>query len=205
MQFPGYRILIFARAPVPGTCKTRLVPALGEWGAARLSGALTLHLLAMLDEARVAPAILCCTPDCGHPLFQRRGEEKWVQRGNDLGERMLDAVGRALEEAGRVLLLGTDCPVLLAGYLEKAFRALERSDVVIGPAEDGGYVLLGLKKLDASLFRGIAWGTSAVLDQTLERVAELEWRYELLETLWDVDRPEDLMRLRRDFPAIFSG
>jgi len=151
VQFPGYRILIFAKAPVPGTCKTRLVPALSEWGAAGLSGALTLHLLAMLGEARVAPAILCCTPDCGHPLFQRRGEEKWVQRGNDLGERMLDAAGRALEEAGRVLLVGTDCPALSAGYLERAFRALERSDVVIGPAEDGGYVLLGLKKLDASL------------------------------------------------------
>ena len=180
MQFPGYRILIFARAPVPGACKTRLVPALGKRGAAGLSRALMRHLFAMLDKAGVAPAILCCAPDCGHPLFQQRMERKWMQRGGDLGERMLDAAGRALEEAERVLLVGTDCPALSAGYLEKAFRALERADVVIGPAEDGGYVLLGLKKLDAYLFRGIAWGTPVVLDQTLERVVGLGWRHELL-------------------------
>ena len=205
MQFPEYRILIFARAPVPGACKTRLVPVLGERGAAELARTLMRHQFAVLDQARVAPAILCCTPDHRHPFFRVRGETKWIQRGRDLGERMHDAARRALGEAQRVVLVGSDCPALSADYLAGAFERLDTADLVLGPAEDGGYVLLGLRRLDRSLFRDIAWGTSSVLEQTLERVAELGWRHELLEPLWDVDRPEDLARLAREFPAIFSG
>lgn len=204
MQFPGYRILIFARAPVPGACKTRLIPALGEAGAARLCSVLTRRLLVMLREAAVAPVVLCCTPDDRHPLFVESQETCWTQKGHDLGERMFHAARRALAESGRVLLVGTDCPALSESYLVDAFEALERADVVLGPAEDGGYVLLGLRRVDRELFRGIGWGTASVLEQTLERVASLGWCHELLEPLWDLDRPEDLERLRREYPAIFS-
>jgi rSAM/selenodomain-associated transferase 1 len=164
------------------------------------------HLWQVLEEAAVAPAILCCTPHCDHLLFhQHSAEAKWLQQGEDLGERMFHAASRALVQAESVLLLGTDCPGVTRDYLVRAFQALHRAEVVIGPAEDGGYVLLGLRRVDRKLFRGLAWGTSSVLEQTLERVMALGWRHALLEPLWDVDRPRDVERLAREFPAIFSG
>jgi len=180
-----------------------MIPVLGEERAASLSRALTQHLWSRLDEAAIAPAVLCCAPDDRHLLFVQRHEEKWIQQGDDLGERMLNAAGRALEQVERVLLIGTDCPAISADYLVQAFRALDRVDVVVGPAEDGGYVLLGLRRVSRHLFEGVEWGTQAVLQQTLKQVSSLNWSCTLLDTLWDVDRPEDLSRLKREFPAIF--
>lgn len=196
MQFPGDKILIFARAPVPGACKTRLIPALGAVGAAALSERLLVRLLARLEERPVAPVILCCTPDVDHPAFARHQGERWRQEGADLGERMANAARRALETGSRVLLIGTDCPLMESHYLSRAFEALDEVEVVIGPAEDGGYVLLGLRRFHPGLFRGIEWGSHRVLAQTLARIDALGWRHRRLETLWDLDRPEDLQRLR---------
>lgn len=205
MQFPRHRILIFARAPVPGQCKRRLVPALGKTGAADVARRLLAHILQQVESAQVAPAILCCTPDTGHPAFAGWAQRRWPQQGEELGGRMAHAARFALAEAERVLLIGSDCPAVDGTYLRQAFEALDRAEVVLGPAEDGGYVLLGLRRIDDSLFRGVAWGTDRVLAQTRERVGALGWSCELLEPLRDVDRPEDLDWLGREFPAISSG
>jgi hypothetical protein len=94
------------------------------------------------------------------------------------------------------VLVGTDCPALTADYLAQAFALLDGgADAVVGPAEDGGYILIGLRRTDKRLFDGVAWGTASVLDETRARLAALGWSWQELETLWDVDRPEDLERL----------
>lgn len=118
---------------------------------------------------------------------------------------MQGAARRALNEAERVLIIGSDCPGISAGYLRTAFIELEGSDVVLGPAEDGGYQLLGVRRIDEALFRDINWGSDRVLAQTRRRIEELGWSCTLLDPLRDVDRPEDLEWLRKEYPSIFSG
>ena len=113
----------------------------------------------------------------------------------DLGERMHRAMERALRRYRRCLLIGTDCPVLTPQHLRDASAALAaRNDAVLIPAEDGGYALIGLARCDARLFENIAWGGDTVLADTRERLRQLKWRWHELETLWDIDRPDDYRR-----------
>ncbi|WP_462322853.1 TIGR04282 family arsenosugar biosynthesis glycosyltransferase [Halochromatium sp.] len=200
MQSPYARILVFAKAPVPGACKTRLIPALGPEGAARLAEALLIDTLDRIATADLAQIELWCAPDISHPLFQalaeRHGLSLQTQFGADLGERMLAATAAALASAEPVLLIGTDCPDLDADYLQQALAALARRPAVLGPANDGGYVLLGLRRSTApvlpALFAPMPWGSDQVAAMTRERMraAGLEWTE--LPTLTDIDRPEDL-------------
>jgi rSAM/selenodomain-associated transferase 2/rSAM/selenodomain-associated transferase 1 len=200
MSFPDASLMIFAKAPVAGAAKTRLAPVLGEQGAADLHARLTERILHTAVTANLAPVELWCSPDCGHPFFQAVTGTvgRRVQHGQDLGDRMANAFDAALGHHPYAVLVGTDCPAMTADYLARAFALLDGgADAVLGPAEDGGYVLLGLRCMDKRLFEGVAWGTDSVLDQTRERLAALGWRWQELETLWDVDRPEDLERLMR--------
>jgi len=158
-----------------------------------------------VQSAELAPAVLCCTPDIEHPAFGRWEQPCWLQQGETLGDRMQGAARRALNEAERVLIIGSDCPGISAGYLRTAFIELEGSDVVLGPAEDGGYQLLGVRRIDEALFRDVNWGSDRVLAQTRRRIEELGWSCTLLDPLRDVDRPEDLEWLRKEYPSIFSG
>lgn len=205
MRFPDARLMIFAKAPVAGAAKTRLSPALGEQGAADLQARLTERILHTAVSANLAPVELWCSPDCSHPFFQAVTGTVWrrAQHGQDLGERMANAFDAALGSHPYAVLVGTDCPAMTADFLARAFAALDGgADAVVGPAEDGGYVLLGLQRMDKRLFEGVAWGTGRVLGQTRERLAALGWRWEELETLWDVDRPEDLERLMSGDPDL---
>jgi len=193
---PPVRIVIFAKAPVPGRVKTRLIPALGEAGAARLAA----HMLDLaLEQARVVavgPVELCMSPApdspdwAGTPL--PAGIETRDQGAGDLGERMARAAQRAIAHGEAVLLTGTDCPQLTAARLREAAAQLTSHDAVLHRAADGGYVLLGLRAFDASLFEDIPWSTAAVADLTLERMAALGWNVWLGETLRDIDEPGDL-------------
>ena len=194
------RIIVLARAPEPGEVKTRLIPALGADGAAALHRRLVRHSLRAAQEAALGPVELWCAPDARHIFFQECARAFGVslhsQGVGDLGERMRRAVEAALTRAGRVILVGSDIPALSSQYLRDAERALgSNHDVVIGPAEDGGYVLIGLARADGELFRGIPWGGSEVLKETRLRIAALGWRGLELPALWDADRPEDLERL----------
>jgi rSAM/selenodomain-associated transferase 1 len=182
-------IIVFARAPVPGAAKTRLIPALGEWGAARLHERLTRHAV------RTALAAGCGRVEIHgtrrHSFFDSLGLSFRVQRGRDLGERMHHALGR---NPGAILI-GTDCPALTAADLRRAARLLCGGyEAVLAPAEDGGYALIALRRVAPEIFRNIAWGTSSVYEETVKRLAGYRWR--ALRTVWDVDRPEDLPRLR---------
>ncbi len=194
------RVLVFARAPEPGKVKTRLIPALGEEGAADLQRGFVLRALGVATEAGLGPVELWCTPDAVHPFFAecrlRFGVSTYDQGAGDLGERMERAIRGALERSQRAILIGSDIPAMDAHYLRAADRALVAgSDMVIGPAEDGGYALIGLTRCFAELFRGIPWGTATVLEETRRRAAALALHIGELPVLWDVDRPEDLQRL----------
>lgn len=195
-------VIVFAKAPQPGAVKTRLIPLLGTEGAASLHVRLVKHALETAREASVHAVELHCTPDATDPFFRfcagRYGVTLKAQDGRDLGTRMLAAFAQAFSGHARVLLIGSDCPALTARHLGQAGRALRDGiDAVFVPCEDGGYALIGLNRANASLFDSIAWGSERVMAQTRERLAALGWCWEELETLWDVDRPEDYERLRR--------
>jgi rSAM/selenodomain-associated transferase 1 len=201
VRYPNARILIFAKAPIPGQVKTRLIPALGPGGAAELARDLLERLVRRLSGAGLAPVELWCSPDPVHPLFSDLAASGGValrtQQGEDLGERLRTAAEDALGRADAVLLVGADIPGLDAAYCASALAALSDSDAVLGPAEDGGYVLLGLKAPAPGLFRDMPWGGDGVAAITRRRIASLGWRCSELETLWDLDRPDDLLRYRR--------
>jgi rSAM/selenodomain-associated transferase 1 len=193
-------LILFARTPQAGAVKTRLIPLLGEEGAAALHVHLIEHTLATARAAGIGRTELHCTPDCEHPYIRecaiRYGVSLASQAGGDLGARMACALNQALERSRHAILIGSDCAVLTAQHLQEARQVLhEGADAVIVPAEDGGYALIGLNRCDPRLFAGIAWGGAEVLNQTRNRLSELGWRWWELETLWDVDRPEDYHRL----------
>ena len=192
------RVIVFAKAP--GEAKTRLIPALGAAGAVALHRRLVMHCLRAASESRLGPVELWCAPDTSDPFFRecerRLGTSLHAQGEGDLGARMQHAFESALARAGRAILVGSDVPALSAQYLHDADRALLRgNEVVVGPAEDGGYVLIGLSRCDPELFRDIPWGGPEVMAETRRRIAALAWRSSELPVLWDVDRPEDLERL----------
>lgn len=197
-ELRGVQIAVFAKAPVAGAAKTRLMPALGALGAARLQRWLTLRTLATAAAAQLGPVTLWCAPDTRHRFFralrQRAGIECIGQPAGDLGARMHAAFEHHCPR-GHVLLVGTDCPALQPAHLRQAARCLQDgADAVFQPAEDGGYVLVGLRHPQPQFFRGMAWGSADVMAATRSRAGTL--RVSELETLWDVDRPADLARLQ---------
>jgi rSAM/selenodomain-associated transferase 1 len=197
--FPFATLAIMAKAPVPGRVKTRLIPALGAERAAALHAALLRRTGQTMLRANLCPVQIWCAPDTGHSEFrdlERRGATLKVQCRGDLGARMAHVAREAIEAAHRVVIIGTDCPALDPTYVEYAIAALMNgNDAVVGPAEDGGYCLLGLSRIDDELFRDMPWGGERVLNETRRRLDRLPWRWSELPVLWDVDRPEDLRRL----------
>lgn len=194
------RLIVFAKAPQPGAVKTRLIPLLGEEGAATLHAQLVEHTLATACAAGIGAVGLYCAPHTGDPFFGYCGSRHEIslapQAAGDLGARMLDAFARTLPHARHAVLIGTDCPALTASHLRQAAQRLaDGNDAVLIPAEDGGYALIGLGRCDTTLFQGIEWGGANVMAATRERLRQLQWRWHEFEALWDVDRPDDYRRL----------
>jgi len=195
-------VLVFARAPLPGRAKTRLIARLGAWGAARLQARLTERALRSALAARCGPVELHCTPRTGHPFFLREQRELGIslerQSGRNLGERMHRALTAALRKSRYALLIGVDAPELRAADLRRALRLLRCGcDVVLVPAEDGGYALIACRRVPRPLFEHVAWGGNEVFAQTVQRLERLRLRWRALRTVWDVDRPADVERLGR--------
>jgi rSAM/selenodomain-associated transferase 1 len=190
-------IAILAKAPVPGQAKTRLIPLLGADGAARLQGWLLARTVATAAAVDLGPVVLWCAGSPDHPDFRHcLGAGKvslQVQPEGDLGVRM--AAAAAAKSPGGVLIIGTDCPMLTPALLREAAEALRAHDAVVFPAEDGGYVLIGMRRLAPELFAGIEWSTERVMAQTRERLLSLGWSWTEPATLWDVDRSADYERL----------
>ena len=206
MHFPNARILIFAKAPVAGQVKTRLAPLLGAQGAADLHAACVRHAVAERCKAGIAPVILYTTPGTSHPLFREVARQHPVgirpQHGEDLGDRMRNAACACLKEAGAVLLTGTDAPSLQNDQLLAALQALQAgADVVMVSAEDGGYVLLGIRSDHPGLFSAMPWGGAQIAAITRKRCAEAGLELVELPVCWDIDRPEDVGRLAAEIPG----
>jgi len=199
------RIVVFAKAPVAGFAKTRLIPAIGAEPAARLARRMLLHTLQEARAAAVGPVELCVTPSPSDPGWQGLPPIEGIgwteQAAGDLGVRMADAARRAWTAGEHVLLIGTDCPQLDAVLLRRAAEHLHESDAVLYPTYDGGYALLGLRRFDPRPFEQIPWSTAEVADRTVERIRELGWSLAVGDTLHDVDEPEDL----RWLPSVLSS
>lgn len=191
-------IAILAKAPVAGQAKTRLIPRLGAEGAARLQRWLLARMVETAAAADLGPVVLWCAGPQDHPDFRQcldAGKVSLqVQPEGDIGVRMAAAAAKSPDG---VLIIGTDCPMLTPALLREAAEALRAHDAVVFPAEDGGYVLIGLRRPAPELFAGIEWSTECVMAQTRERLAGLGWSCVELATLWDVDRPADYERLAR--------
>jgi len=199
-HYPSARIAIFLREPVPGETKTRLIPALGADGAAALYRAMAERITGGIAHAGLAEIALWVSSNPHNEWFLTLCNKTkiYLQQGNELGQRMEHCVTAMLSQAAveSVVLVGSDCPVLGPEYLQAALDHLDTgADVVFGPAEDGGYVLLGLRRVIPELFRNIEWGTERVLKQSLAQLRPLGLRVECLEELWDVDTAADLPRL----------
>ena len=191
-------LIIFTRFPEPGHVKTRLAPVLGEQGAALLQRDMTLHTLRTGRESALTDGVTLVLQYAG-------GDEEGIrslygydipcipQAGRDLGERMRSAFLHAFERgAGQAALIGTDCPGITSRILRQAYHGLKDSDCVLGPALDGGYYLIALKRDHPGLFSSIPWGTDRVLERTLEVARRSGLKVALLTSLADVDRPEDM-------------
>ena len=198
MQKYSDKLIIFAKAPVLGEVKTRLQP---DYSAEQ---SLTLHKMMVQNTLELTKTLenieieLCCTPNRNN-MFFLHCENNFPLRltdqlGDELGERMAFAFSHALQTSNKVIIVGTDCPELDKLYIEQAIQALDKHDAVIGPAADGGYVLLGLKQFSPELFAGYSWGTNTVLKQTRAVLENIGWSWHELETRHDLDRPEDLLR-----------
>lgn len=202
-------IIIMTRYPEPGRVKTRLIPALGDAGACLLHRKMVEHTMATVrDFILVFPADIF--------VFFHGGSEKlmasWLgdeaaylpQAAGSLGDKMKDAFlavfNRGYETA---MMMGTDCPAIDSPLLSQAFSFMDQADMVVGPAADGGYYLLGLKQVYDPLFKGISWGTVVVLTQTLLAARNENLKVSRLPELRDIDRPEDLVNLK-DLPAFTS-
>ena len=189
------RILVFAREPAPGKAKTRLIPALGEEGAARLARLMLGHALMQAAGADIGPVELVGDP---HPDVWTQpvaGVATSAQVGADLGERMGEAAQRTLAAGERPVITGTDCPGLNSARIAEAARALETHDVTTIPATDGGYVLIGFARFDPSIFAGVKWGGDTVLAATLANIEGLGWSVWQGQPLADVDEPDDLIHV----------
>lgn len=193
---------VFAKAPVPGQVKTRLAGVLGADAAAGLHAGLVRHALATAVASGLGAVELWCAPDEHHDFFERCavdfGASLHAQRGADLGARMRAAFDEAFARGEALVLIGADCPALKPGDLRAAAAALEAHDVAIVPAEDGGYVLLAMARAVPQVFEGVAWGSPSVIGETRSRLAAAAVAWLELPALWDVDRPEDYERLRRE-------
>lgn len=189
-------LLVFAKAPIPGQVKTRLAPVLGMHGAARLHAAMIERTLATGREFTAGTIELWCAPDATDPFLlqcaARFGVVLREQQGRDIGERMYDAFQHSLSHSPAAILIGSDIPTLTPADLLEASDGLNGgADACIAPALDGGYVLLGLRRVEPELFRGICWGSADVFEQTRERLRSARYRWQELRMHRDIDRPDD--------------
>lgn len=190
-------LIVFAKAPLEAQCKTRLIPLLGENGATEFYRDLLqycLHTVSQLDSTDIA---LYVTPHTQHSFIQQLatnyGSALQPQQGKHLGERMHQAIQQELQQYQRVVLIGSDCPDISVHYLEQAFDALKHSDLVIGPATDGGYVLIGGQRISPTIFANTHWGSEQVLAQCLKNIHRAGYSHHCLAPLQDIDTPGDFL------------
>jgi rSAM/selenodomain-associated transferase 1 len=204
-------VAIMAKAPLPGLAKTRLIPLLGAAGAARAQRQMTLQTLATARRASTGPVTLWCAPDADQRFFRaladRHGVDCQAQVAGDLGERMAAAMAQHFARFPRMpwLVVGTDCPALTPEHLQQVADALRSHEAVLIPADDGGYVLLGLKRPLPAVFEDVDWGTPEVLIQTRKRLRSVNALWVEQPSLQDVDEPADWQRWQAGLQGLPPG
>lgn len=196
-------IIIFAKAPVPGTVKTRMCPPLIPDEAASLHGSLVMDAVERTRSLRGFDVFLACSPGMDHPFFQTLAARYRIhlcdQVGADLGQRMDHALTAAFTCGyAHALLVGTDIPNLAAQHYERAKALLQTTDVVLGPTEDGGYYLVGAKRPVSALFVDVSWSTGSVLTQSLARAERVGLVVGLLDSERDLDTFDDVQAFLRE-------
>lgn len=187
-------LLVFAKAPQPGKVKTRLARAMGDERAAELYRRMGKAIIEAVRGGDFETSVLYAPAEALPAMRAWLGISLRLmpQAGDDLGHRMNTAITEALETSRRVCLIGTDSPDVDAARVSEAFEAMAGTDVVLGPARDGGYYLIALSEPHPELFQGIPWSTDRVLEATLEQASAAGLAVRLLETLADVDEPADV-------------
>jgi rSAM/selenodomain-associated transferase 1 len=203
------RIVIFAKAPLAGLAKTRLIPALGADGAARLARYMLESTVATAMDADIGPVELCLTPAIDDPAWQKIPLPSAIayssQGDGDLGVRLARAAQRVIAQGEAVLLIGTDAPELSTAHLRQAAELLRKADATIFPTADGGYILLGLNRFHPSLFTDIPWSTEGVALTTQSRIDQLGWSTALGPRLHDIDEADDLKHLPAEWQERLQG
>lgn len=186
--------MIFVKNPVKGQVKTRIAKVLGEDKALEIYKSLCIHTCRITKDLPCDKAVFYSDFITKNDLWEEKIYHKYVQTGNELGGRMKSAFAQALQQYQKVLIIGSDNPQIQTGHLTMALKQLDQYDVVIGPATDGGYYLLGLKKLYPELFLNKKWSTNSVLKETIYDFKMLKLTFFELPELTDVDEPEDLRK-----------
>lgn len=203
------QLIVFVKAPEPGQCKTRLTPFLSEVEASEFYESLVISCFENLNNLLDIDIAIYAYPDINHRFLQQLKSTYhtgiFSQQGNNLGERMFNAIAQSLSTYSESILIGTDCPVLDSNYINLAFNALAQHDMVIGPAIDGGYVLIGANKIQQPLFKNIDWGTNTVLTQSLKNISLANYSVKILETLWDIDTPDDYIKYQDFTKNLITG
>lgn len=202
MKYDDSVIIVFAKAPSEGEVNTRLIPEIGITEATRLQRELIQHRLESLAGAKLCQVLLYCSPGPEDAFFKSCAESYGVelarQEGKDLGQRMANAIEDTSGRFEHVILVGTDAPALGSDLIEDAIEALRAGDdVVVVPAEDGGYVLIGMDRCFRAIFLSVPWGSERVLVKTRANAVAAALKLRELETCWDIDRPEDYYRWLR--------
>ena len=204
MKSSQEQLIVFTRYPEPGKTKTRLAHVLGDQGSADMQRKLTEHTLSKVKQLQQIRPVDVLVYFAGGDLQQMA---EWLgphfiyqpQENGGLGERLTGACSDAFKQGcKRVVVIGSDCPDLTPAHIEQAFEALYHRDLVLGPAKDGGYYLIGMNRENKSLFTQIPWGTEDVMASTIKAGEKLNLIIETLETLSDVDRPEDLKHINHN-------
>jgi uncharacterized protein len=193
------RILVFVKAAQAGAVKTRLARAIGSNAAAQLYRRLAEHCVRCALESAVGEVVLCATPTLDDEFLRQLATQHRLpmrlQSGDDLGARMAEAIAWSSAGGTPSLLIGSDCAALTKDYLRDAAKLLAQADAVLGPAEDGGYFLIGLRRAQPSVFEGVEWSSAQVLARTRAKLAAAGLAWHELAPIWDVDEPADLERL----------
>jgi hypothetical protein len=190
-------ILIFIKNPVEGNVKTRLAVTVGNAASLSIYQSLLRHTQAITKELHAGKIVFYSDNVEDGDIWDDKIYKKKLQIGNDLGERMKNAFEDTFEEGkNKVILIGSDCLELTPAIINEAFSILQNKDLVVGPATDGGYYLIGMKKLHAPLFQNISWGSGDVLMQTLEAAVKQALTFYLLAELSDLDNEEDLIAMK---------
>jgi len=202
-RYPNACIAVFARAPEHGRVKTRLAAGIGTDAALAVYRQLLEQTLETVVASQLAPIELHIEGDMANPFVRSIAERAdaviIAQQGADLGERMYRALDGALRHRDSVLVIGTDCPVMDATYLGRAFKQLASdAEVVVGPSEDGGYVLIGATRADERVFQNINWGSDSVMQQTRDALSSVGICFSELDVLWDVDHADDYRRWQKN-------